>query len=328
MRIPALLFLGAALLTGCRKEDVVLVSCLPDNQAALQTFQDFLRRNGAPEQTFSFALNRTQTLTTAAGASIEIPANAFVLPTGAVATGQAELRLRELYTVPDMLLADMPTGSLPNNTYLASGGEFKLQVWQGSTRLRLAGAALANSSNAVTLISPLRAGQDSLRTSGMTTWGLALPAATWTNTTLPVTTTFNAANGAFFHSTLPLDTLSWWNIDQLWNNNPILPRTTASFTFDTDGAVSTFTRTWLKPRDENALFPTYLTSSQASSTIPNTMSLLDVPVGSPLTAIVLQVRADGLYYGTQTALTQAGQTPHVALAKLTEAEILQRIRLL
>ena len=33
----------------------------------------------------------------------------FVLPNGAPATGKAELRVREIRTVPDMVLASMPT---------------------------------------------------------------------------------------------------------------------------------------------------------------------------------------------------------------------------
>ena len=92
----------------------------------------------------------------------------------------------------------------------------------------------------------------------------------------------------------------------------------AAFSFDTDAAVTTYTRAWVKPVGANALFPTFMNNTE--------LVLPSVPVGSQLTAIVLQFRTDGLYFGTQTAATQVNITPHVALTRLSEAEILQRIR--
>ncbi len=58
-----------------------------------------------------------------------------------MATGQGQLRLREIYTVPDMILTNMPTTAAYSRQVLISGGEFNIEVWQGTTRLRLTTAA-------------------------------------------------------------------------------------------------------------------------------------------------------------------------------------------
>ena len=327
MKNLTLFCLGMSLLVACRKDDVVV--CVDDASASFATYQNFMRRNSAPQQTFTFDLANPRVITTAAGATITLPANAFQKPDGTPATGQAELRFRELYTAADFLLADMPTSDLksisgvPTPTLLVSGGEFKLQVWQGNERLRMRAVIATSSPSVMTMVSPMPSIPDTAQVFGMTTWSLALPAAIWTNTNTPVQPSFTATNKLSFTSSIRLDSLSWWNIDQLWNQNPTAPRTFAEFSFDTDRAASTFTRTWLKPTTGNALFQTYLSST---STGADLLALPNVPVGSNLTAIVLQFRADGLYYGTKTATTQANVTPHVTLTKLSEAQVLQRIR--
>lgn len=319
MKKSPLLLLGAGLLLACSKQDDLLLVGLPDNAGAVYLYKEFSRRNSPPEQAFALTLAQPQTVVTSGGARIEVPANAFLLPDGTGATGQAQLRVRELYTAPDMLLADMPTGDL-SGTKLVSGGEFKLQVWQNGTRLRL------RPNESVVLASPLPNRSGLGIDSAMTAWRLQLPAFTWANTGISAVTALSAGQ-AFYRTRLPLDSLSWWNVDRLWSPSPSATRTDAKFTFDTDGASSTFTRSWVLPTGANAVFPTYLSSTTPGA--PTNLLLLPaVPVGSRLTAVVLQVRFDGLYYGSIEADAQAGQVPHIALSKLPEAEILRRIRLL
>jgi hypothetical protein len=319
MKNAASLLLGTLLLLGCQKDDITFTP-----QESGVVLQSFLQRNSAPTQTFTFDLGTAQYLTTQRGTTIRLPANAFLRPDGSRATGTAELRVREFYTAYDMLLADRPTSD-KNFTYLASGGEFMLQVWQGSTRLRLPATAAANSPGGVIVRSRWPDTADTVRTTGLTAWGLALPAATWTNTSIPIVAS-GSADSLRFSAAFPLDTVSWWSIDCYWNNNLAVPRTTADFTFTTAGAATLSSRCWVKPTGVNALFLGLQGNPPAGVDTLAAMNLPEVPLGSHLTGIVLQARIDGLYYGAKNIAVQTGQTTHIPLTKLTEAEVLQRLQ--
>jgi len=80
------------------------------------------------------------------------------------------------------------------------------------------------------------------------------------------------------------------------------------------------------PAGLNAVFPTYNSNSTVVGGPINLAALPKVPVGSRLTAVVLQIRANGLYFGTRPATVQHNQVNHVALTRLSEAEIVRRIR--
>ena len=136
MKRYVLLCLGLLLLAACRKDDLVI--CYPTATAA---FAD-ITAAAPPTQSFAFNLGQPQTLRTTRGTIIRFAANAFVLPDGSPATGNATLRVRELHTVGDIFLAGMHTNlSRFSNQLLVSAGEFNLQAWQGNTRRNLAGGA-------------------------------------------------------------------------------------------------------------------------------------------------------------------------------------------
>ena len=318
MKRLSLLVLGAGWLLGCQKDDILFI----ESDAASSLTQ--LGRNHAPaRQTFAFALNQPQTLRTAGGATLSFPANAFRLPDGqTLATGQAELRVREIYAVPDMLLANMPT-TAANGEHLISGGEFTIQAWQGTTRLRLTTPGLAaGSGGGLRLTSPVPpAGLDTTR---MQLWQLpprafaaAAPDSSGWTVTGPRTWLAAAANGRYT-VTLPLDSIGSWNIDQFWHayqNNG-----TVGVSVEVPGGASE-TRVYFRPVGYNGL-------ARCVATAAPTRWASNLPLGAAVVAVVLQVRGTQLYYGTQPVTTQANQVVQPQLEALSEAEIVRRIRLL
>ncbi|MBH8556432.1 hypothetical protein [Hymenobacter negativus] len=326
------LCLGAALLAACHKDDDV-VECAP--AVAPATFAD-LRATAPAVQTFTFDLNKAQTFSTRAGATLAFGANVFILPNRQLATGQAQLRVREIYSVPDMVLANLPTTAASSRQVLISGGEFDIQVWQGSTRLRLYPGWSANGAGrqVLKLTSPVPpAGLD---TTPMLLWqqpaaapsvaGTISDSSAWqlradsTGRAIQVTTTTGPATTASYYNTsLPLDSLSLWNLDQFWHaysansSGPI--GVTVPFTSTTTG-----TRVYFRPVGYNGLARGY-----ASSAAPTTWSSY-LPYGADVIAIVLQEREGLLYYGTQRLTTAAGTTVTPTLEALSAAEIIRRIR--
>jgi hypothetical protein len=324
MKHFACLCLGVALLTACRKDDVVVC----DPVAAPATFAD-LRAAAPAVQTFTFDLNKAQSLRTKGGATLAFGAYAYALPNGQPATGQAQLRVREIYSVPDMVLANLPTTAASSRQALISGGEFDIQVWQGSTRLRM-----YRWQQGLRLTSPVPlAGLD---TTPMLLWNQPAPApnvagtiadssawqlqtdSTGRATQVTITTT-SQSTASYYNASLPLDSLSLWNIDQFWHaysaNSAGYIGVTVPFTSTTTG-----TRVYFRPVGYNGLARSYASSSAATSWSSY------LPYGADVIAIVLQERDGLLYYGTQRLTTAAGMIVTLPLEALSAAEIVRRIR--
>jgi hypothetical protein len=306
-----LILLGTAsvvALAGCRKDDVI--DCAPTTTSTTLPLADFSRRNGVPTQTFTLTLGASQTLTTAGGAALTFPANALRLPGGGVASGTAQVRIREIYTVPDMVLANMPTDIVRRGEMLVSGGEFNIQVWQAATRLRLAAG------QTVAVQSPIPADQDAtsqlvwqqpadVMASDSAGWQLATAAAVQTSPGL-------------YRSALPLDSIGWWNIDQFWHayTGTSLVRVTIKTTATAAGA----TRVYLRPVGYNGLLKLW----------PVTTAGTDwqkvAPVGAEMLAIVLQSINGQLYYGTQRVTIASGLVINPVVNPVSEAEAVRLIR--
>ncbi|MDB5267886.1 MAG: hypothetical protein JWP58_926 [Hymenobacter sp.] len=323
--------LGVALLAACRKDDVVVC----DPAVAPATFAD-LRAAAPAIQTFAFDLNKAQSFRTKGGATLAFNANVYLLPNRQLATGQAQLRVREIYSVPDMVLANLPTTAASSRQMLISGGEFDIQVWQGSTRLRMyPGWSSGGAGRQVlTLTSPVPpAGLD---TTPMMLWnqptaapnvaGTISDSSAWqlqtdsTGRATPVTiTTTSQSTASYYNASLPLDSLSRWNIDQLWHaysaNGAGQIGVVVPFTSTTTG-----TRVYFRPVGYNGLARSY-----ASSAAPTSWSSY-LPYGADVIAIVLQERDGLLYFGTQRLTTAAGVVVTPTLEALSAAEIVQRIR--
>ena len=311
-----LILLGAAgllTLAGCRKDD--LVECAPTGPfttppANALALSNFSRKNGVPTQTFTLSLDSSRTITTAGGATFTFPARGYLLPAGGVATGTAQVRIREIYTVPDMVLANMPTNVARQPDMLVSGGEFNIQVWQNTTRLRLAPSQL------VAVQSPIPADQD---TTPQFVWqlpasSLATDSAGWQ---LATATAVQTVPG-FYRTSIPLDSVGWWNLDQFWHAyaGGALSRVTVKTTATAAGA----TRVFLRPVGYNGLL------KLGPSTTGGTDWQKDAPTGAEMVAVVLQSVNGQLYYGTQRVTISPGLTISPAVMAVSEAEAVRRIR--
>ncbi|MBF9237175.1 hypothetical protein I2I05_07180 [Hymenobacter sp. BT683] len=314
MKHFALVCLGVALLAGCRKDDVIVCAVSP-----VSTIFSDLRAAAPPVQTFAFDLGQAQSLRTSGGATVAFGANAFLAPNGSLATGQATLRMREIYTVPDMLLANIPTMS-NYGQMLISGGEFDIQVWQGSNRLRMA-SNVSGVAQRLTLMSPVpTAGLDTTRmllwNMPFTTRGQAAGAGRDTLAWQLVGGTVPSTAG-YYSAALPLDSISRWNIDQFWY--AYQSRGTAIVETEvTTSSASTVTRVYFRPVGFNGLAIGY--NSAATRWICN------LPIGADMVAVVLQERGGQLYYGTERFTVRATSVLTPTLQALSSAEIIQRIR--
>jgi len=299
---------GLSLLASCTKDDIALTRAT--------TRLDQLQLDNRPtQQRFTFALAQPQAIRTASGATFTFPANAFLLPDGTAATGQAELRLIEIYSVGDMLLANQPTNT-PNGTLLISGGEFRIQVWQGTDRLTMRTPQALTDFLSIASTRPAGQEADTTRmrlwtntqqpdSSGRTGWNSSYSGTVTPTPSLP-----------YYTSLVPLDSMGWWNIDQLPPEYYSRPASTIRVSVP---AGATLTRVYLRPVGQNGL--AMLWNSDATNYTSGPM-----PLGMAMVAVVLQERDSKLYYGTQTLTVQATNTITLTPAEHTAAEIVSLVR--
>lgn len=311
---------GLLLAAGCRKDD--LVDCAPTSNSSSLT--DFTRRNGVPVQTFSLALGSTaqvvQTFTTSAGARISFPSAGFLLPNGAAATGLAEVRIREIYSVPDMVLSNMPTQEIGTRRLLISGGEFSIQVWQNGQRLRLAAGA-----GRVVVTSLVPAGAASGQQLVWQRLATTVPdSAAWSRPAsgdTVRTTTFPNGQSPIYTMPVALDSVSWWNIDRLWSlyqNTPVGTVTVQVPAVPAGGSGST--QVFLRVVGLNGLARLYPTNAARTSWATS------LPTGASMKVAVLQSINGQLYFGTQSLTTQSGLTITPTLTAVSEADAVRLIR--
>ena len=304
-----LLGITALLAASCRKDDSI--SCAPQVVPEPLTLAQFRQRHAVPVQTFGLQLGQSQTLTTSGGAQLTFPANGLLLPDGSVATGTAQVLVREIYTVPDMLLSNVPTGSpRQQGGLLISGGEFNIRVFQGSTRLRL------SSQYTLALQSPIPALQDTTR---QYVWqGTVLPPDTmlWRQNTAATNV---AQQGPNYFSQLPLDSIGWWNIDQLHGAYASRPLVSLSVRIPTADESLVF----LRPVGYNGLYYLYKNGNGLSTDWYGV-----VPSNTLVEVLVLQAKNGQLYYGTQRITIQQTSLVEPAVTAVSEAEAVRLIRLL
>lgn len=324
-----LLLLGLAgllLAAGCRKDDEVECAPTPTPTSNL-SLEDFTRRNGVPVQTFSLTLGSgsqsQQIFTTKAGARLFIPSAGFLLPNGTMAAGAAELRVREIYSVPDMVLSNMPTQIGGNRRVLISGGEFSIQVWQGGQRARLAPGTH------LTVGSPVPAGassgqqflwkQPATRLVGDSAGWVLSPASTPAASTDTVRTIGNPP--ATYFSYLPLDSVSWWNIDRLWSLYQTAPQGIVTVRVPAIPAGGTgSTQVFLRVVGLSGLARLYPTNAARTDWSTS------LPTGANMVAAVLQSSNGQLYFGTQSLTTQSGLVVTPTLTAVSEADAVRLIR--
>lgn len=295
---------GLLLSAGCRKDDVV--DCVPATSTS--SLKDFSRRNGATTQLFTIDLGQTQSLTTRGGAVLTFPANSFRTPSNSLATGTGQVRVREIYSVADMVLSNMPTSMTRYGTMLVSGGEFNIQVW-GAQRLQM------QAGSSMTLQSPIPPAQDTTQQYiwNQTAAVLVTDTAGWQWSGLRA-----QSLPGLYRALIPLDSIGWWNIDQFWH----LYRTAAigQITVTTPANPRNETHVYLRPVGFNGLArlaPDYGAGISWTGTMP---------VGADMIAVVLQSVNGQLYYGTQRVTIQNNLVIFPALTAVSEAEAVRLIR--
>jgi hypothetical protein len=297
------------------------VDCAPASSNL--TLREFAQRNGAPVQNFTLTLGPTtsnQQITTNGGATITLPGSRFILPNGTAATGTAQVRVREIYSVPDMLLSNMPTQVLGTRRLLISGGEFSIQVWQNGTRLRLAAGSSRVMVNS--LIPAGAASGQQLVWQQLTT---AVPdSAAWsqpaTRDTVRTTTSPTGISPTY-NMPIPLDSVSWWNIDRLWSLYQTASVGTITVQVPAIPAASTgSTQVFLRAVGLNGLARLYPTNAAQTNWSTS------MPTGASMKVAVLQSINGQLYFGTQSITTQSGLVVMPTITAVSEADALQLIR--
>lgn len=314
-----LLLLGMAgllLAAGCRKDDVV--ECAPATTTS--ALDGFTQRNGVPVQTFSLPLGLVgtfpQTVTTSGGAVITFPTTSFLLPNGTMATGIAQVRVREIYSVPNMILSNMPTQEAGSRRLLVSGGEFSIQVWQNGSRLRL---AAGTPRVVVNSIPPAGTG-----TGQMLVWQQLATSikdsAAWSRPTTLDTVRTVSTTAPVYSMPIPLDSVSWWNIDRVWQlyqnatMGTVVVRVPALPTGSSNSTV-----VFMRPVGYNSVGKLYPSASSVTWSA-------QLPVGVNMVAIVLQSVNGQLYYGTQPFAAQNGLILTPSLTAVSEADAVRLIK--
>jgi hypothetical protein len=310
---------GLLLAAGCRKDDVI--DCAPATPNS--TLKEFTKRNGAPAQNFILTLGPnagSQSITTRAGAIITFPSSSFILPNGAAATGTAQVRVREIYSVPDMLLSNMPTQEVGTRRLLISGGEFSIQVWQNGTRLRL-----ATGSPRVVVNSPVPVGAASGQQLVWQQLASIIPdSAAWSQpATRDSVRTITSPNGIplTYRMPVPLDSVSWWNIDRLWSLYQNASVGIITVQVPAIPATSTgSTQVFLRAAGLNGLARLY------PSNTTQTTWLTSMPTGASMKVAVLQSINEQLYFGTQSITTQSGLVVMPTITAVSEADAVRLIQ--
>jgi|GEM_PF-1652387 len=321
------LFLAGLLLVSCRKDDII--ECYPTTTGPTSpptssiSLNSFFSKYGAPIQRKGFLLGQNQPISSTYGTQLSVSNVTFLFDNNTAAQDSAYLYLREVHQVADMVLSDMPTWSRDGQV-LISGGEFYIQVRKPDGQ-RLHVSPTVSNSTLPTLYTPVPPEQD---ITPQKLWQTSISGGAWTpiNNAAPVRTdTLRspipvAPSIIRYRAQIPLDTVSYLNIDQLWRAYQGTSLATVSVAVPT--TTSSETRVWLRPVGFNGLFRA--TSNSASNNITSYYATL--PVGTSLKAVVLQSINGQLYYGTQTFTVQNGLALTPTLTPVSEAEAVQLIR--
>jgi hypothetical protein len=132
-------FTGMVAITACKKEKpVTQITSTPTTPIVgghSSMLNSIFSSHAPTEQTFVINSSIYQSITGAKGTKIEVYPGAFLTSTGAPVSGMVTVKLIEVLDKKSMLLANASTTS--GGKPLISGGEIKLNVWQGIDELKL-----------------------------------------------------------------------------------------------------------------------------------------------------------------------------------------------
>ena len=124
-----------------------------------------------------------------------------------------------------------------------------------------------------------------------------------------------------YYTLIPLDTVSWWNIDRLWALYQTAPVGTVTVQVPAIPATSTgSTQVFLRVAGLNGL------ARLSPGNAARTSWAGQLPTGASMVAVVLQSINGQFYFGSQPLTTQNGLVITPTLAAVSEAEAVRLIR--
>lgn len=147
MKSKIILFSAAILIafasTQCKKKktEESLPEPTPEQPVTgINSLTELFSTNGAPTETFVVNSTGAQTITTAAGVKVEIPANVFVTSTNGTLTGNVTVAVRTILTKKEIILSGAQANS-SNSKLVSTKGCVKITASQNSQSLRLNGSS-------------------------------------------------------------------------------------------------------------------------------------------------------------------------------------------
>ncbi|GGF11994.1 hypothetical protein [Hymenobacter cavernae] len=301
------------LLTACQKDsDLLTVGAKP---AEVNTLAAFVAVHGAPRQLFTLAAATDSfQLRTAQGNRLVIPANAFVLPSGARPNPEPiSIEYREVLSRADMVLSALP--STASEQLLEAGGEFYLKARQGSNTLRLnptAHVRLHFRNSRLSTFSNMAVfyGTTSKNVFSWLPQSSADISSSVVQDSLP-------SQPRSYRLRLNNDSLGWVSCARLVDARQ---QTTVSIAVSGDDVQSKNTMVFLVFKSLNTSVRAYSQSSDNIFSAPN------IPEGLAVTAVVLRNVNGSYFFGQQTLQVGTNQMFSPSISAVSEEAAVAAIR--
>jgi hypothetical protein len=317
--------MAMGLLLGSCKKDADLVE-MPDCDLSVPAppIQRMLTRYALPEQQFYIRPGLDTTIRTASAYRIRIPAGLRRIYGQPMSSSLVQVRVREITKRSDMIFSHAPT--ISGGQLLESAGMFSIRFAQDGQQVVLA----PNASLDVTTVLPPALSS----TAGMGLFsGLSSPAdssliGSWLPlqpggiTPFPASGTptgFQVSLSSILYNS-NASRLNWINCDRFVTANPL---TTVQVRATRSGTTSANTLVYLAFSTLNSALRLYPATSASDSFLAG-----QVPQGYAVTAVVMHMDGNQLYFGKQSATVAANQTFAPTLRAVTEAEMVAEIQAL
>ncbi|AII50588.1 hypothetical protein [Hymenobacter sp. APR13] len=325
MKIRLMGLMAMMLLLGSCKKDADLIevpNC--DLTVPAPPVQHILSKYAMPEQQFYIRPGIDTTIRTASAYRITIPAGLRRIYGQPMSGSLVQVRVREITKRSEMIFSHAPT--ISDGRLLESAGMFSIRLSQDGQQVVLA----PNASLDVTTVLPPALST----TAGMGLFSaLSSPAdssliGSWfplqpSNITLfpgsGTATGFQVSLSAGLYNA-SANRLNWINCDRFVTASPL---TTVQVRATRPGITSANTIVYLAFNTLNSALRVYPAASASDTFVAG-----QVPQGYSVTAVVLHMDGNQLYFGKQTATVAANQTFAPTLRAVTEAEMVAEIRAL
>lgn len=293
--ISGILILG---LFSCKKDEET-----PDTgqvgSSSETKVSEYLNSREKSAETFTITTTSTQSVTTAEGTQVTIPANAFTDLNGNPVSGEVTFKVTDIYKKSDMIKSQKPT--ISDGQVLISGGEFNFsaQTSTGETLKLDEGVYISvqtpvSSEDADNDMQLFIGEEDE---NGDFNWDEAFGDS------------LSTANRSYFFN---IDSLTWINIDKFYD------ATNTTLTINlSDGAVTNKAVTYVVFHNINSV----IIVSETKSTDKNTYETT-IPLGESVTVISLAEVDNKLQKGQSSSFTTTENgSVDISFEELSESEI-------